>query len=119
MKTEVTTQTNPAARVAAIQAALRQAKLDGWLFYDFRKSDPLAYRILQLHLHNITSRRWCYYVPAEGEPVKIVHAIEREKLDTLPGRKTVYLPWQQLHAALRTALTGQADGASGKPSAAG
>jgi Xaa-Pro aminopeptidase len=103
----------PHARVAAIQAALRKAGLDGWLFYDFRKSDPLAYRILQLHLHNITSRRWCYYVPATGEPTKIVHAIEREKLDTLPGRKTVYLPWQQLHAALREALTGQAEGDGG------
>jgi Xaa-Pro aminopeptidase len=104
---------DPHARVAAIQAALRKAGLDGWLFYDFRKSDPLAYRILQLHLHNITSRRWCYYVPATGEPTKIVHAIEREKLDTLPGRKTVYLPWQQLHAALREALTGAAEGDGG------
>lgn len=107
---ETNNQTLAAARVAAIQAALREAKLDGWFFYDFRKSDPLAYRILQLHLHNITSRRWCYYVPATGEPVKIVHAIEREKLDTLPGRKIVYLPWQQLHAAISEALTGKANG---------
>src|SRR5918911_4312730 len=113
MKAE-TTQTDPAARVAAIQAALSEAGLDGWLFYDFRKSDPLAYRILQLHLHNITSRRWCYYVPASGEPVKIVHAIEREKLDTLPGRKIVYLPWQQLHAAISEALTGKREGDGGK-----
>src|ERR671928_2038395 len=104
MKAE-TTQTDPAARVAAIQAALRDAALDGWLFYDFRKSDPLAYRILLLDRNAFTSRRWAYYVPAEGEPVKIVHAIEREKLDALPGRKIVYLPWQQLHAALREALT--------------
>jgi Xaa-Pro dipeptidase len=110
---ENTLQIDPHARVAAIQAALREANLDGWLFYDFRKSDPLAYRILQLHLHNITSRRWCYYVPASGEPVKIVHAIEREKLDTLPGRKIVYLPWQQLHAAVREALTGKAEGNGG------
>ena len=110
---ETNNQTLAAARVAAIQAALREAKLDGWFFYDFRKSDPLAYRILQLHLHNITSRRWCYYVPATGEPVKIVHAIEREKLDTLPGRKIVYLPWQQLHAAISEALTGKANGANG------
>jgi len=39
---------SPAERVAEIQAALRDAKLDGWLFYDFRHSDPLAYRILKL-----------------------------------------------------------------------
>ncbi|HEX8069499.1 MAG TPA: M24 family metallopeptidase [Pyrinomonadaceae bacterium] len=104
--TDTVRHSGPAARVAAIQEALRAAGLAGWLFYDFRKSDPLAYRILQLHLHNITSRRWCYYVPASGEPTKIVHAIEREKLDALPGRKIVYLPWQQLHEALREALTG-------------
>jgi hypothetical protein len=39
-------QESPAERVAEIQTALRDAKLDGWLFYDFRHSDPLAYRIL-------------------------------------------------------------------------
>ena len=41
-------QQSPAELVAEIQAALRAAKLDGWLFYDFRHSDPLAYRILKL-----------------------------------------------------------------------
>ena len=43
-------QQSPAERVAEIQAALREAKLDGWLFYDFRYSDPLAYRILRFQL---------------------------------------------------------------------
>jgi hypothetical protein len=40
-------QQSPAERVTEIQSALRDAKLDGWLFYDFRHSDPLAYRILK------------------------------------------------------------------------
>ena len=35
-------------RIASIAHALRDASLDGWLFYDFRMSDPLAYRILGL-----------------------------------------------------------------------
>lgn len=93
-----------ATRVADIQRALRDAQLDGWLFYDFRKSDPLAYRILLLDPHAFASRRWAYYIPADGEPVKIVHRIEQEKLDLLPGRVLVYLRWQQLHAHLRDAL---------------
>ena len=39
----------PAKRVADIQAALRETPgLEGWLFYDFRHSDPLAYRVLLL-----------------------------------------------------------------------
>lgn len=92
-------------RVRAIQAALLKAQLDGWLFYDFRGSDPLAYRILKLNQRGITTRRWFYYVPARGEPVKLVHSIERDKLDALPGRKRIYLPWQQLHTFLRETLT--------------
>jgi Xaa-Pro aminopeptidase len=95
--------------VTEIQQALSDAGLAGWLFYDFRKSDPLAYRILKLDQHSFASRRWFYYVPAKGEPVKIVHRIEHDKLDTLPGRRLIYMRWQQLQAYLREALNGPAD----------
>jgi Xaa-Pro aminopeptidase len=104
-------QESPAARVAEIQTALRDAKLDGWLFYDFRHSDPLAYRILKLDEKMFASRRWFYYVPASGEPVKIVQSIEQFKLDSLPGKKLVYRGWQELHSRLREVL-----GAAGKES---
>lgn len=97
-------------RVREIQAAIKEAGFDGWLFYDFRGSDPLAYRILKLDQHGITTRRWFYYIPATGEPVKIVHSIERDKLDQLPGKKLVYLPWQQLHTFLRETLTASSTG---------
>ncbi|HYE16404.1 MAG TPA: M24 family metallopeptidase [Pyrinomonadaceae bacterium] len=97
-----------ARRVRDIQAALREQNLDGWLFYDFRRSDPLSYRILLLDQTKFASRRWFYFIPAEGEPAKVVHRIEPEKLDALPGRRLIYLRWQQLHAHLRDAL-----GASG------
>ena len=100
-------QQTPAERVPEIQSALRAAKLDGWLFYDFRHSDPLAYRILQLDEQTSVSRRWFYYIPASGEPVKIVQSIERFKLDTLPGKRLIYRGWQELHARLREALDGQ------------
>src|SRR6201981_1639115 len=76
-------QQSPAERVAEIQGALRDAKLDGWLFYDFRHSDPLAYRILKLDENMSASRPWFYYVPASGEPVKIAQSIEQFKLDAL------------------------------------
>jgi Xaa-Pro dipeptidase len=97
-------QESPAERVAEIQAALRAAKLDGWLFYDFRHSDPLAYRILKLDEKMLASRRWFYYVPASGEPVKIVQSIEQFKLDSLPGRKLIFRGWQELHARLKEVL---------------
>ena len=91
-------------RVAEIQAALREANLDGWLFYDFRHSDPLAYRILKLPTGGVTTRRWFYYVPVVGEPVRVVHSIERYRLDALPGRKIIYRSWEELRAAVRDAL---------------
>ena len=100
-------QQTAAERVPEIQLALRGARLDGWLFYDFRHSDPLAYRILQLDEQTSVSRRWFYYIPASGEPVKIVQSIERFKLDTLPGKRLIYRGWQELHARLREALGGQ------------
>jgi len=34
-------------RLTEIQAALREEGLDGWLFFDHHKRDPLAYRVLQ------------------------------------------------------------------------
>jgi Xaa-Pro dipeptidase len=95
---------SPAERVTEIQGALRDAKLDGWLFYDFRHSDPLAYRILKLDENMHASRRWFYYVPASGEPVKIVQSIEQFKLDSPPGKKLVFRGWQELHARLREVL---------------
>jgi Xaa-Pro aminopeptidase len=95
----------PNERVTAIQAALREAKLDGWLFYDFRGSDPLAPRILMLGDGASGSRRWYYYIPASGEPTKIVHSIERAKLDPLPGKRLVYRGWEEQHARLREALS--------------
>src|SRR6266550_2547848 len=103
-------QQSPAERVTEIQAALREARLDGWLFYDFRHSDPLAYRILKLDENMLASRRWFYYVPASGEPVKIVQSIEQFKLDSLPGKKLVFRGWQELHARLREVLGAAAKG---------
>ena len=95
----------PAERVTAIQSALRDAKLDGWLFYDFRGSDPLAPRILMLGEGASGSRRWFYYIPASGEPTKIVHSIERSKLDPLPGQRLVYRGWEEQHQRLRETLS--------------
>jgi Xaa-Pro dipeptidase len=94
-----------AARVREIQGALKSAGLDGWLFYDFRQSDPLAYRILKLDPKQFSTRRWFYFVPAEGEPVRINHAIEQGKLDRLPGRRLIYSSWGKLNENLRDALS--------------
>ena len=51
-----------------IQKALRDEKLDGWLFFDHHERDPLAYRILGLQPGRTVTRRWYYLIPASGEP---------------------------------------------------
>jgi Xaa-Pro dipeptidase len=88
-----------------IQSALRDAKLDGWLFYDHHYRDPLAYRILGLPEDLHVTRRWFYFTPASGEPKKLVHRIELGRLDSLPGAKAVYSSWQELESQLETLLT--------------
>ena len=87
-----------------IQASLVSKGLDGWLFCDFHNRDPVGCRILGLPVDKFTSRRWFYFVPAVGAPRKLVHSVEKGKLDGLPGEKVVYLPWEQLHAELRVLL---------------
>jgi Xaa-Pro aminopeptidase len=52
------------------------------------------------------SRRWFYYVPATGQPRKLVHRIESGALDDLPGEKTVYLRWQELEAGVASLVAG-------------
>jgi Xaa-Pro dipeptidase len=90
----------------AIQEALRLAKLDGWLFYDHHHRDPIAYRILGLSAGLHITRRWYYFVPASGEPRKLVHRVESGRLDPLPGAAQVYSSWQELESALRQMLDG-------------
>ena len=92
--------------ITRIQEALVNEGVDGWLFYSFRGSDPIAENVLGLDRSQLTTRRWAYFVPVEGEAQKIVHAIESWALDSLPGRKRVYLRWQALHAQLREAMSG-------------
>src|SRR5919108_2037395 len=93
--------------VAAIQQALKQERLDGWLLYDFHGSNPIAQRLAGLaNGGHMTTRRWYYLVPADGEPRGLVHAIERHNLDELPGEKRVYAGRQQLESGLDALLAG-------------
>ncbi len=94
-------------RVSQIQQALRETPgLGGWLFYDFRGSDPLAYRVLLLDPTKHVTRRWYYWVPAQGTPVKLTHKIEPRVLDELPGEALPYMSWQSLGACLSRILGG-------------
>ena len=89
----------------AVQSAIREAGFDGWLLYDFRGQNVLAQRVAGVNPK--LSRRWFYFVPATGEPKKLVHAIEPGSLDHLPGaKKTVYRRWQELETGVGELVSG-------------
>jgi Xaa-Pro dipeptidase len=88
------------ADIQGIQSDLRAAKLDGWLFYDFRGRDPIAQNILSLPA-GMRTRRWFYFVPAKGTPKKLVHKIETQSLATLPGETLYYSAQDELRNNLK------------------
>jgi Xaa-Pro aminopeptidase len=94
------------SRIADIQAALSEASLDGWLFYDFRLSDPIAYRVLELPEHGIATRRWFCFVPRVGAPRKLVSAVEAHRLDALAGAAIVYRSADEMRSGLARILSG-------------
>jgi Xaa-Pro dipeptidase len=93
-------------KLAEIQLQLRQANLDGWLFFDHHQRDPLAYRILGLGPKGHVSRRWYFFIPANGEVRGLVHRIESRMLDELPGEKFRYSTWQEQADGIKSLLGG-------------
>jgi Xaa-Pro aminopeptidase len=89
-----------------IQSTLRQSGLDGWLFYDHHRRDPIAYRVLKISPPMCT-RRWFYLIPAEGEPSKLIHRVERQNLAGLPGAEIEYSSWKEQHEGLKKILAGK------------
>jgi len=89
--------------ISEIQKDLRAAKLDGWLFYDFRGRDPIAHRILELPA-GMRTRRWYYFVPSKGKPKKLVHKIEAGALAAVPGDTLYYAGQKELRDNLNKVL---------------
>src|ERR1700682_6068667 len=91
------------ADIQGIQSDLRAAKIDGWLFYDFRGRDPIAQHILSLP-EGMRTRRWFYFVPAKGTPKKLAHKIEAQALESLPGETFYYAGLEELEKGLKKIL---------------
>lgn len=86
--------------IPSMQRAIRDEDLDGWLFCNFHHRDTLTDELLQLDVREVSSRRWFYLVPPEGEPLKIVHAIEPGILNSLPGTQRTYSSRTELEEIL-------------------
>ena len=84
-----------------LQKAIRDEGLDGWFFCNFRRRDRLSDEILNIPNESKNSRYWFYAVPAEGEPLKIVHSVEPNALNSLPGKQVFYVSREELIKALK------------------
>ena len=83
-----------------IQKAIREEHFDGWFFVNFAHRDTLTDRLLELDENAVSTRRWLYFVPASGLPLKIVHAIEKDILDRLPGKRIEYIGRNSIESIL-------------------
>ena len=92
------------SKLVDIQAVIRQSALDGWLLFDFRGSNPIAASIAGLPAEAVFSRRWAYWIPAEGKPQWLVHAIEIAPFRDWPDPPRTYVRWQTLQSELRAMM---------------
>lgn len=90
-----------------IQTEMGVEKLDGWLLYDHHGNNRFARSLLQLEASAVLTRRFLYWIPQEGVPVKLVHRAEPSSLDHLPGEKRTYLSWSEWEEQLKGLLKGK------------
>ncbi|MBN1915000.1 MAG: M24 family metallopeptidase [Parachlamydiales bacterium] len=100
-------------KLSLVQKYLRDENIDGWLIYDFRQNNELACEFLELptrysvtNFKEMSVRRFFYWIPQNGTPVKILHASEPFVLFAWEGEKKLYLSWQSLEELLKKVLQG-------------
>ena len=91
----------------AMQRALVEARLDGWLVYDFQGANPIAAGVLGLE--GFVTRRIFVWIPASGVPTAVGHAIEPGPWRTWPAEweKTSYSSWRSLESQLAELVGGK------------
>ena len=93
--------------VATLQAALRDARVDGWLLYDFRGINAIASGLVGIK--GFVSRRWFVWVPTQGAPVAITHVIEQNPWHDWPAawENRQYSAWPVLEAEVARCVKGK------------
>ena len=93
-------------RLREIQAAMRAEGLDGWLLYDFRGLNAIALDVVGIPPGRGGSRRWACFIPAQGNPRWLVHAIEHGGWRAVAPDAQAYVSWGDWREGLRTMLGG-------------
>ena len=91
----------------ALQRALAEAQLDGWLLYDFQGNNPIASGLLALE--GMVSRRVFVFVPREGLPQALGHAIEAGPWRRWPAAwpRATYSAWRELEGRIAVLVRGK------------
>lgn len=91
----------------ALQRAIADADLDGWLLYDFQGVNPIANGLLALE--GMVTRRVFVWVPREGPPEALGHAIEQVAWRRWPARwpRATYSSWRELESAIARMVRGR------------
>src|SRR5258708_3184724 len=91
----------------AIQRALAAEGLDGWLLFDFHGMNPIGSGMLQLE--GMVTRRVFAFVPREGAPMALTHAIEQGPWGNWPAAwsRRVYASWRSLDEHLASLVKGK------------
>lgn len=90
-----------------LQRAIAEANLDGWLLFDFHGANPIAGGLLRLT--GLVSRRVFAFIPRQGTPVAITHAIEQGPWAKWPAewKREVYSSWRSLDEHLAHLVRGK------------
>jgi Xaa-Pro dipeptidase len=90
-----------------LQRALADAELDGWLLYDFQGNNPIANGLLALE--GMVSRRVFVFVPRDGVPRALGHAIEAGPWRRWPADwpRATYSAWRELESAVADMVRGK------------
>ncbi len=93
-----------AERLSRIQDQLAREGLDGWLLYDAHGINPVAQRVVGLPADRVLTRRWACFVPRQGSPRWLVHAIEHDQFEGIASQVRTYVSWQEWREGLRALL---------------
>ena len=95
-----------AGRLDRARQALRAEQVPAWLLYNVYHRDHVADAILGVAADALNTRPWLCLVRADGGVQRIVHAIEPNILDQVPGARATYGSRSELLSCVRAACHG-------------
>lgn len=88
--------------LASIQHFLTEHEIDCWLLADFHGRNDIAMKLLDID--GMLTRRSFYIIPAEGEPIMLANAVEKDLFRDVPGTLVIYSGYRNLEKELRARL---------------